>query len=225
MGFHQTTAHKNGKGSFHQIGLVRGQFGNVPMDGWVKFVSDTGFDGWEEAAWELDLRQCDTDAGAATYAQERGSIWPKSTGWKSSPSPRTCKARRSATSRPPRRSSSSAAKRSRHTRPGGIRAIHPRGPIRISSRRKSASWSISRRRKTCSRPSGWPHHLSKLQNRKVPLPGFVGSPAGCWSHWFLFPPLPAIDRRARHSRCAADEPGIAGRAVRARLGPVQAATA
>jgi sugar phosphate isomerase/epimerase len=24
----------------------------------------------------------------------------------------------------------------------------------------------------------------------VALPGFVGSPAGCWSHWFLFPPLP-----------------------------------
>jgi sugar phosphate isomerase/epimerase len=33
-------------------------------------------------------------------------------------------------------------------------------------------------------------HLSKLQGRKVTLPGFVGSPAGCWSHWFLFPPLP-----------------------------------
>jgi sugar phosphate isomerase/epimerase len=25
----------------------------------------------------------------------------------------------------------------------------------------------------------------------VALPGFVGSPAGCWNHWFLFPPLPA----------------------------------
>ena len=24
----------------------------------------------------------------------------------------------------------------------------------------------------------------------VALPGFVGSPANCWSHWFLFPPLP-----------------------------------
>ncbi len=33
-------------------------------------------------------------------------------------------------------------------------------------------------------------HLSKLQNRKVALPGFVGSPAHCWSHCFLFPPLP-----------------------------------
>src|SRR5581483_6867771 len=34
------------------------------------------------------------------------------------------------------------------------------------------------------------HHLGKLQNRKVVLPGFVGSPAHCWSHFFLFPPLP-----------------------------------
>ena len=39
----------------------------------------------------------------------------------------------------------------------------------------------------CVRYAG---HLSKLQDRKVALPGFVGSPAGCWSHWFLFPPLP-----------------------------------
>src|SRR5207237_8166768 len=34
------------------------------------------------------------------------------------------------------------------------------------------------------------HYLGKLQNRKVALPGFVGSPAHCWSHFFLFPPLP-----------------------------------
>src|SRR5207248_2139313 len=33
-------------------------------------------------------------------------------------------------------------------------------------------------------------HLGKLQNRKVAVPGFVGSPAHCWSHFFLFPPLP-----------------------------------
>src|SRR5215471_15979603 len=71
MGFKQTAAHRNGKGSFHQIGLVRGQFGNVPMDKWLQFIKDTGFDGWEEASWELDLRKCDTDAGAAAYAKER----------------------------------------------------------------------------------------------------------------------------------------------------------
>src|SRR5262249_118613 len=39
----------------------------------------------------------------------------------------------------------------------------------------------------CARYAG---HLSKLQGRRVALPGFVGSPAHCWSHWFLFPPLP-----------------------------------
>ena len=64
MGFQQTPTHKNGKGSFHQIGLVRGQFGNIPEAQWIKFIADSGFDGWEEASWELDLRQCDTDAGA-----------------------------------------------------------------------------------------------------------------------------------------------------------------
>jgi sugar phosphate isomerase/epimerase len=34
------------------------------------------------------------------------------------------------------------------------------------------------------------HYLGKEQNRKVVLPGFVGSPAHCWASWFLFPPLP-----------------------------------
>src|SRR2546423_1773806 len=71
MAFHQTAQHKFGKGSYHQIGLVRGQFGNVPFASWIKFIAHSGFDGWEEASWELDLRQCDTDAGAAAYAQQR----------------------------------------------------------------------------------------------------------------------------------------------------------
>ena len=35
------------------------------------------------------------------------------------------------------------------------------------------------------------HYLGKLQNRKVAVPAFVGSPAYCWSHFFLFPPLPS----------------------------------
>src|SRR5947209_5259250 len=71
MGFKQTATHRNGKGSFHQIGLVRGQFGNVPFDQWVSFIKETGFDGWEEASWELDLRKCDSDEGAAAYARSR----------------------------------------------------------------------------------------------------------------------------------------------------------
>src|SRR5215210_1853534 len=77
MGFQQTSTHRNGKGSFHQIGLVRGQFGNVPFDEWVGFLAKSGFDGWEEASWELDLRRCDDDPGAAKYAQERAAIAKK----------------------------------------------------------------------------------------------------------------------------------------------------
>src|SRR5215210_6746420 len=77
MGFKQTSTHRYGKGSYHQIGLVRGQFGNVPEGQWIKFVQDTGFDGWEEASWELDLRQCDTDSGAAAYARERVDLAKK----------------------------------------------------------------------------------------------------------------------------------------------------
>ena len=77
MGFKQTSKHRYGKGSYHQIGLVRGQFGNMPYDPWIKFVADSGFDGWEEASWELDLRQCDTDAGAAAYAKQRVDLAKK----------------------------------------------------------------------------------------------------------------------------------------------------
>src|SRR5262249_29821155 len=71
MGFKQTSKHRFGKGSYHQIGLVRGQFGNVPEADWIKFIAQSGFDGREEASWELDLRRCDTDEGAAAFAKER----------------------------------------------------------------------------------------------------------------------------------------------------------
>src|SRR5438552_166950 len=77
MGYKQTTPHRYGKGSYHQIGLVRGQFGNVPMDQWVAFVQETGFDGWEEAGWELDLDRCGNDAGAEAYARERVQLAQK----------------------------------------------------------------------------------------------------------------------------------------------------
>ena len=77
MAYKQTSPHRFGKGSYHQIGLVRGQFGNVAMDKWVQFIKDAGFDGWEEASWELDLRKCDTDAGAAAYARERVDLAKK----------------------------------------------------------------------------------------------------------------------------------------------------
>ena len=71
MGFHQTAKHRTGKHSHHQIGLVRGQFGDIPEDNWLDFLAASGFDGWEEAAWELDLTECATVAGAEAYATSR----------------------------------------------------------------------------------------------------------------------------------------------------------
>ena len=190
MGFKQTDKHRFGKGSYHQIGLVRGQFGNMPMDGWIKFVADTGFDGWEEASWELDLSKCDTDAGAEAYAKERHALATKhgleiftiATHLQGQclgdePSAKTLnftggeavemyKAWRSKGNKPPRTDP--------YYVPEDVgKQIH-----------KQAEKSLL----ACVRLA---HFLGKLQNRKVALPGFVGSPAHCWSHFFLFPPLPS----------------------------------
>jgi Xylose isomerase-like TIM barrel len=191
MGFQQTSTHRYGKGSYHQIGLVRGQFGNCPEGPWIQFLQDAGFDGWEEASWELDLRKCDTDAGAAAYAAERVGI-AKKHGLEiftvathlqgqvlgDEPSAKTLnflapntdarlayKAWRDAGNHPPR------------TDPYFV-------PENVG---KLIQAQALKDLLACVRYAG---HLSKLQNRKVALPGFVGSPANCWSHWFLFPPLP-----------------------------------
>ena len=191
MGFHQTPTHKNGNGSFHQIGLVRGQFGNMPEAPWLKFIAESGFDGWEEASWELDLRKCDTDAGAAAYAAERVAL-AKAHGLEiftvathlqgqvlgDEPSAKTLnfcsgkgeakaayKAWRVAGNNPPR------------TDPYFV-------PAEVA---KLVQTEAQKDLEACVRYAG---HLGKLQGRKVALPGFVGSPANCWSHWFLFPPLP-----------------------------------
>jgi len=191
MGFHQTATHKNGKGSYHQIGLVRGQFGGVPEAQWLKFIADAGFDGWEEATWELDLRRCDTDAGAADFAKERVALANKhgleiftiATHLQGQvlgdePSAKTLnfcsgkgeakaayKAWRAAGNNPPR------------TDPLFV-------PDNVG---KLIHQEAFRDLMACARYAG---ALSKLQNRKVAMSGFVGSPAHCWSHWFLFPPLP-----------------------------------
>jgi sugar phosphate isomerase/epimerase len=189
MGFKQTAKHRNGKGSYHQIGLVRGQFGNVPMDDWLKFLQATAFDGWEEASWELDLARCDTDPGAEAYARERVAL-AKQHGLEiftvathlqgqalgDEPSAKTLqftggeaveayKAWRAKGNNPPR------------TNPYYVpdevgRMIHQQATRALIA---------------CVRLA---HFLGKLQDRKVALPGFVGSPAHCWGHFFLFPPLP-----------------------------------
>jgi sugar phosphate isomerase/epimerase len=189
MGYKQTAEHRFGKGSFHQVGLVRGQFGNVPMDQWVSFLRDAGFDGWEEASWELDLGRCSTDAGAEAYARERVDLAKKhgleiftvaahlqGQALGDEPSAKTLqfvggepvaayKAWRDKGNQPPR------------TNPYFVpeevgRLIHDKAAKDLLAIVRLA------------------HYLGKLQNRKVAVPGFVGSPAHCWSHFFLFPPLP-----------------------------------
>jgi sugar phosphate isomerase/epimerase len=191
MGFKQTVPHRNGKGSYHQIGLVRGQFGNVPMDRWLPFVKDTGFDGWEEASWELDLRKCDSDAGAAAYAKERAALAQKHgleiftvathlQGQALGDEP--------------------SAKTLQFVGPGEARAAYKAWRDKGNSPPRTDPYYVpedvgrmlhqeaKRDLLAAVRLAG---HLGKLQNRKVVLPSFVGSPAHCWSHFFLFPPLPA----------------------------------
>jgi sugar phosphate isomerase/epimerase len=190
MGFKQTAEHRFGKGSYHQVGLVRGQFGNVPMEQWVKFVQDAGFDGWEEASWELDLAKCATDAGAEAYAKERVALAKKhgleiftvaahlqGQALGDEPSAKTLqlvggeaaaayKAWRDKGNKPPRTDP--------YYVPDEVgKIIHDKAQKDLLA---------------CVRLA---HYLGKLQNRKVAVPSFVGSPAHCWSHFFLFPPLPS----------------------------------
>jgi sugar phosphate isomerase/epimerase len=189
MGYKQTTKHRYGKGSFHQIGLVRGQFGNAPFEPWVKFLQETGFDGWEEASWELDLSKCATDAGTAAYAKERVDLAKKhgleiftvaahlqGQALGDEPSAKTLqfiggeaveayKSWRGKGNNPPRTDP--------YFVPEDVgKKIHEQATKDLVAVVRLAG------------------HLGKLQDRKVPVPGFVGSPAHCWSHWFLFPPLP-----------------------------------
>ena len=191
MGFHQTASYRPGKKSHHQIGLVRGQFGNIDFAKWLTFLEQSGFDGFEEASWELDLRRCDDDTGAAAYAKERADlarrhgleIFTVATHLQGQtlgdePSAKTLqflgdntearkayKAWREQGNQPPR------------TDPYFV-------PEHVG---KLIHEQATQDLKACVRLAG---HLSKLFDRKVALPGFVGSPAHCWSHWFLFPPLP-----------------------------------
>jgi sugar phosphate isomerase/epimerase len=189
MGHKQTETHRYGKGSYHQIGLVRGQFGGVPMDKWVRFVQETGFDGWEEATWELDLSRCDTDAGAEACARERVDLAKKhgleiftvathlqGQALGDEPSAKTLQF-----------VGGDAVKAYKEWRDSGKQP--PRtDPYYVPDEvgkliHKQAAQSLIR----CARLS---HYLGKLQNRRIAMSGFVGSPAHCWSHFFLFPPLP-----------------------------------
>ena len=190
MGHHQTATHRPGKHSYHQIGLVRGQFGNVPEDQWLDWIAGVGFDGWEEASWELDLARCGDDAGAKAYAEQRvgkarergmeilslaAHLQGQALG--DEPSAKTLQflggecvdayARwRAVGNHPPR------------TDPFYV----PDDVAQIA--RKQATESLVNTVRLA-------HFIGRLEDRVVPVSGFVGSPAHCWSHWFLFPPLPS----------------------------------
>ena len=190
MGHHQTAEHRPGKHSHHQIGLVRGQFGNVPEDAWLDFIQQVGFDGWEEATWELDLARCATNDGAKQYAAERvakaqsrgleifslaAHLQGQALG--DEPSAKTLQFLggesveaysrwRAAGNSPPR------------TDP-----FYVPPEVAEIARRQATDALVAVVRLA--------HFIGKLENRTVPVSGFVGSPAGCWSHWFLFPPLPS----------------------------------
>jgi len=189
MGFHQTKTHRNGKNSYHQIGLVRGQFGDIPEDQWLDFIAQAGFDGWEEASWELDLAKCATDAGAAAYAAERVTkakkrgleIFTVATHLQGQalgdePSAKTLqfcggdavdayKKWRASGKNPPRENP--------YYVPEEVgKLVHKQSLDALMASARLA------------------HHLGKLQDRKVALPGFTGSPAHAWSHFFEFPPRP-----------------------------------
>ena len=189
MGHHQTKQHRQGKHSYHQIGLVRGQFGNVLEDKWLDWIAATGFDGWEEASWELDLARCGDDAGAKKYAEERvakakqrgleifsvaGHLQGQALG--DEPSGKTLQflggesvaayaAWRKAGNNPPRTDP--------YFVPPDVAAI---------AHKQAAAALVNTVRLA--------HFLGQAQDRVVPVSGFVGSPAHCWSHWFLFTPLP-----------------------------------
>lgn len=190
MGFKQTDTHRFGKGSYHQIGLVRGQFGNVDMNKWVKFVADTGFDGWEEASWELDLRKCDTDQGAEAYAKERVKL-AKDNGLEiftvathlqgqvlgDEPSAKTLNFYQKSEA-----GAAYKAWRDKGNKPPRTNPLYVPDDVGRMLHEQAAKDLIA-----CARLS---HYLGKLQKRRIAMSGFVGSPAHCWASFFLFPPLP-----------------------------------
>jgi sugar phosphate isomerase/epimerase len=177
-GFSQTEKHQVGDNGYYQVGLVRGQFGAMPKADWLDGIDSIGFDGYEEASWELDLARCATDDGAAEYAKElidqahaggRGlQIFSLAAHLQGQAlGDEAYKSWRAAGNEPPR------------TDPFYV-------PPEVAAliRQQAETDLIATIRLA--------HFLGKLQGRRVVVSGFVGSPANCWSHWFGFPPLPKL---------------------------------
>lgn len=190
MGFKQTSTHRSGKHSYHQIGIVRGQFGDLSEDEFLSFIAEAGFDGWEECSWELDLNRCKDEASTAEYTKERVALAKKhgleiftlsvhlqGQALGDEPSAKTLqfiggealeayKAWRKAGNEPPRTD-----------------------PFFVPEEVGKLMQEMALEQMICA--TRFAHFIGKEQDRVVPLPGFTGSPAHCWSHWFQFPPLPS----------------------------------
>lgn len=176
--------------SFHPIGLVRGQFGDVPLERWLAFLKESGFDGYEEGSWLIDLASCvnEDKAKLVTYelldkVHHSGlkvfalSVHLQGQALGDEPSAKTLpfvggRAReaylawRKGGGEPPR------------TDPYFVPAevgklIHEEALAQLLAAVRVAK------------------AVSERQGSPLPLTGFVGSPAHCWSHWFGFPPLPS----------------------------------
>lgn len=190
MGFCQTTKHENGKGSFHQVGLVRGQFGAVPEEQWFDFVQKAGYDGIEEAGWELALGECTTPEAALKFAQKRLAkinnrrklsvftvamhLGGQVNG--DEPDARTLQF-----------SGGEAVAAYKRWREAGNNP--PKNdPLFVPEHvgqlmREQSSIALVQ-------SANYAGALGKLQNRVVPIPFFTGSPARAWSAFFAFPPIP-----------------------------------
>ena len=214
MGHRQTRTHRDGKTSWHQIGLVRGQFGDVPMGSWLSFVADAGFDGWEEASWELELGRSTTDAGAAAYARERVDtarahgleIFSIATHLQGQAL-----------------GDEASAKTLQFVGGEAVEAYRewrrthepPRtDPFRVPDEvgqliHRQALAALLASVRLAAR-------IGELEDRRVPLSTFTGSPAYAWSHWFEFPPPP----RAIGGFAIADPRQVALELIVERFAPV-----
>ena len=163
---------------------------NVDEDQWLDWISETGFDGWEEASWELDLAACANDAGAEAYAQSRidkaqsrgleifsvaAHLQGQALG--DEPSAKTLQFLGGECVE------AYAAWRVEGNDPPRTDPFHVPQHVAEITRRQATDALVAAVRLA--------HFLGKIQDRVVPVSGFTGSPAHCWSHWFLFPPLPS----------------------------------
>ena len=192
MGHKQTAQHVPGRHSYHQIGLVRGQFGHMRDMEFLEFLREAGFDGYEEACWLLDLGKCRNDTEASAYAQERAGLL----GGVGSPGLGVF----SVAAHLPGQALGDEPSAKTLQFLGG-ESVEAYGKWRSGGNSPprndpffvpSHVANIARQQATDALVNTvrFAHFMGKLQNRTVPVSGFVGSPANCWSHWFRFPPIP-----------------------------------